>query len=175
MSVTILKPGATIPAWIDPRLVVYPSRLGGQGLFAREVILTGERVMVWGGTIYNGAEILAGKANRESVAVLEEDLYLADPVDALPGEDYPLNHSCDPNVWMQDAITLIARRAIRVDEELSADYALWLYRQEWVMEPCLCGSGLCRGRITADDWQLPELQKCYEGHFTPFLNRKIMG
>jgi hypothetical protein len=175
MDETTLKPGVIMPTWVDPRVVVYPSRLGGQGLFAREVILTGERVMVWGGTIYSGAEILAGKANAESVAVLDEDLYLADPVDALPGEDYPLNHSCDPNVWMQDGVTLIARRTIEAGEELSADYALWLFGQEWVLEPCRCGSAFCRGRITAEDWRLPELQKRYKGHFTPFLNRKIMG
>ena len=38
---------------------------------------------------------------------------------------YFTNHSCDPNIWMKDAVTLIARRDIQIDEELTADYALW--------------------------------------------------
>ena len=34
------------------------------------------------------------------------------------------NHSCDPNVWMQDEVTLAARRDIAIGEELTIDYAM---------------------------------------------------
>ena len=84
-----------------------------------------------------------------------------------------MNHSCDPNIWMSDAFTLSARRRIEPGEELTADYALWLYDVDWVLDPCRCGSPLCRGRVTGRDWQLPELQVRYAGHFTPFINRLI--
>lgn len=105
--------------------------------------------------------------------MLERDLYLADPADAALADEYFLNHSCDPNAWMLDAVTLAARRPIAAGEEITADYALWLFEQDWRLDPCRCGSPLCRGRVTSQDWQRPELQSRYAGHFTPFLNRLI--
>jgi hypothetical protein len=40
-------------------------------------------------------------------------------------ETYFINHSCDGNLRMKDAFTLIARIDINNDEEITADYALW--------------------------------------------------
>ncbi|MEI6773545.1 MAG: SET domain-containing protein [bacterium] len=40
-------------------------------------------------------------------------------------ETYFINHSCDGNLRMKDAFTLIARTDINKDEEITADYALW--------------------------------------------------
>ena len=80
--------------------------------------------MVWGGTVYTQAQILAGHANPETIAVLDEGLYLAEPAGAPLADDYALNHACDPNVWMLDAVTLAARRPIAPDQEVTADYAL---------------------------------------------------
>ena len=72
-----------------------------------------------------------------------------------------------------DANFQAARRRIAPNDELTADYALWLYNVAWMLDPCRCGSPLCRRRITAHDWRLPEVQARYAGHFTPFLNGKI--
>ena len=167
------QPGQRLKAWVHPGAETRESPMGGQGLFACQFIPAGEVVLRWGGVVYRREEILAGKANPESIAVLAEDLYLADPADELLPEDYPLNHSCDPNLWMADAVTLTARRDIAPDEELTADYALWLYDMDWVLEPCHCGSRLCRGRVSGADWTLPELQARYAGHFTPWINGLI--
>lgn len=147
--------------------------MGGLGMFAREAIAAGEVVLRWGGVVYRQEDILAGKANPESVAVLGDDLYLADPAGEPTAEDYPLNHSCDPNLWMADAVSLAARREIAAGEELTADYALWLYDVDWELAPCCCGSRLCRGQVTAADWKLPALQARYAGHFTPWINGMI--
>jgi hypothetical protein len=38
---------------------------------------------------------------------------------------------------------------------------------------CGCGTALCRGQVTGNDWQLPELQARYEGFFSPYLQRRI--
>ena len=173
MSENSLKPNAKLTSWVDSRLETRLSPINGSGLFARVPIQAGEVLVVWGGTVYTRADLLAGKANLETIAVLDADLYLADPLDALLADEYPLNHSCDPNAWMRDAITLIARQSIVADEEVTADYALWLFEQEWKLDPCLCGSSLCRGRVTDRDWKLPDLQNRYAGHFTPYLNRLI--
>ena len=38
---------------------------------------------------------------------------------------------------------------------------------------CQCGGPDCRGRITGNDWQLPDLWERYRGHFSPYLQRRI--
>jgi hypothetical protein len=87
---------------------------------------------------------------------------------------FKINHSCDPNVWMQSAFTLVARRAIAAREEVVADYALWETSEAYVASwECHCGSALCRRRITGRDWRLPDLQERYRGHFSPVLERRI--
>lgn len=143
-------------------------------MFALRAIPPGEEIVRWGGTLYTRAQILAGLANPETIASIDEDLYLADPAGLPAAEDYSLNHSCDPNVWMADAFTLAARRRIEPGEELTADYAMWLYGVDWTLEVCRCGSSLCRGRVSGNDWRLPELQARYAGHFTPQINRLIL-
>lgn len=85
-----------------------------------------------------------------------------------------MNHSCDPNCWMQDEHTLAARRDIAAGEELTADYVFWKADDSDVARfACRCGSPLCRGRVTGRDWRLPDLQQRYAGHFSPFINERI--
>jgi hypothetical protein len=166
----------TIPptSWIDPRIEVRASAIQGRGMFATQPIHAGEVVIVWGGMVFTRAEIAAGRAQVFTVAPLDDDLYLGDPADGPENPDYYLNHACDPNVWMQDAITLIARRDIAPGEELTADYALWEADEDWRLPgECTCGSLLCRRTITGRDWRLKDLQTRYAGHFSPLINRRI--
>lgn len=143
-------------------------------MFAREPIKKGDVVVIWGGTLMTEEDIKAGKARRHSIAAIDEGLYLA----GLPNEgDSPddfMNHSCDPNVWMKDEVTLVARRDTQAGEELTADYAMWERGEDWVMhQGCRCGSVLCRRVITGKDWRLKELQKRHRNHFSPFINKRI--
>lgn len=60
--------------------------------------------------------------------VIGEGVYLGSPVGTYDRErankgDF-INHSCDPNVWMQDEVTSVARRDVRAGEELTMDYAM---------------------------------------------------
>jgi hypothetical protein len=85
-----------------------------------------------------------------------------------------INHSCNPNVWMKDEVTLVARRGIVVGEELTIDYAMIEGTEEWVGPwECRCGSELCRGRYTGNDWRQKELQERYRNHFSPFICERI--
>jgi hypothetical protein len=89
-------------------------------------------------------------------------------------ETYFINHSCDSNTWMKDAFTLTACREIFCNEEITIDYALFEADENYVSKwKCSCGSNDCRGQVTGKDWQQPNLQKKYHGHFSPLINKRI--
>lgn len=163
-----------LQSWIDPRIEIRDSPIGGRGMFACEAINAGEIVIVWGGIVLSRKDLENGNYRPATLAAIAEDLWLGD---ALGGEDFAAdytNHSCDPNLWMTDENTLAARRAIVGGEELTADYMMWEanedYRAAWL---CNCGSAFCRKRISGGGWKLPELQRRYKDHFSPFLNERI--
>jgi hypothetical protein len=74
---------------------------------------------------------------------------------------------------MADETTLVARRDIGAGEELTVDYALFTALPVAVIEGCRCGSPVCRGAVTGNDWRLPAVQERYRGHFSPFLDERI--
>jgi uncharacterized protein len=161
-------------SWIDPRIVIRPSPIQGLGSFALAAIAAGEVVTIWGGEVFTLAGVAAGKTKPGSVAAISETLLLASPAHGPDHPDQFLNHSCDPNVWMRDEITLIARRDIRPGEEVTADYAFWEWDEKRVLSwQCRCATLLCRGRITGRDWRRPDLQARYQGHFSPFIHARI--
>jgi uncharacterized protein len=82
------------------------------------------------------------------------------------------NHSCDPNLWWIDAYTLAARRPIAVGEEVTNDYVTSTGSADFTLA-CRCGSPLCRGIITGQDWRRPELQARYGDHWVPALLNRI--
>ena len=113
--------------------------------------------MVWGGTFVNKEVAERARARGKLIMQLDDNLYSVEE----PGEDptYFMNHSCDPNVWMTDAATLVTRRNIFSDEELTTDYALFEAVEEFTAEwECVCDSDSCRKRLTGRDWKLLELQ-----------------
>jgi uncharacterized protein len=161
--------------WFNPRLELKLSAIHGKGLFATELIQRDEIVMIWGGTLYSREDlenIRAGKLKVEefSYSFIDEDLLIAAPPNGL---DYFVNHSCDPNVWMSANLSVIARCNILPGEEITGDYAVWEAELSYVIDPCHCGSSLCRGRITGNDWMLSELQERYQEHFLPYIHRRI--
>lgn len=161
-----------VKSWFDTRLEKRASPIDGMGIFATDTIHAGERLQIVGGIVFTIEEWRAGTVPLDpsrayNEAQLDEDLFLAMPID----EDlnYFFNHSCDPNSWGE-----IARREIQAGEEITTDYALEITSPDYCLEPCACGSPLCRQKITGSDWKLPELQERYRGHFAPFLERRIV-
>ncbi len=162
--------------YISPKVKIINSNIEGGGMFATSTIKKKEVVVVWGGTWgidytdKNGAE----NARKEGKLVMHWDhgLYSVE----VRGQDptYFINHSCDSNLWMKDAFTLVARTDIKKGEELTADYALWEANENHVMKwECKCGSPFCRKRITGKDWRLKNLQGRYKGHFSPLINKRV--
>lgn len=157
-----------VTMWFDHRVVMRPSPIQGVGVFATHPISAGEQLAhVAGGLVYtsedwrSGRVQLAGDLYNESQ--IGDDLFVATP----KGVWYYVNHSCDPNT-----LGGIARRDIAAGEELTQDYALY-EAGDYLLEPCGCGSTLCRGRVTGSDWQLPDLQQRYHGRFAPHIQRLI--
>lgn len=172
--VTVQSEPYRTSSWIDPRIETRDTSARGRGSFARALIRAGEVVTIWGGQIFSIADVAAGKTKKGTVAAIAEDRVLAAPAGASAPDDQFLNHSCDPNVWLRDEVTLIVRRDIAAGEELTADYVFWEYDEDYVARwECACGSSFCRGRITGRDWRRRDLQERYNGHFSPFINERI--
>jgi hypothetical protein len=159
-------------SWLDPRVEVRPSPIHGLGMFAQEPIREGEVVIRWGGTVMPLAALDELKErDRYDCAALSESTII---VFALDDPVIYGNHACDGALWLEDELTMTARRDIGVGEEITVDYAILSDDPEWE-EACRCGSGLCRGVMRGDDWRLPEVQERYQGHFAPYLNQRIIA
>ncbi len=142
----------------------------GNGIFALEPLKKGELAAVFGGVIYEwDAFIHLPDRDRSLCIQVEDRLFL---VPRPIGEGDYVNHSCNPNAGLSGQIGLVAMRGINIGEEVCFDYAMSDTMPYDEFE-CGCGSANCRGSISGDDWQKPELQKRYTGFFSPHVQRKI--
>jgi len=158
-----------VTMWFDRRLVVRSSPLHGYGLFTTHNIQAGEELIwVTGGIVYTTEDWKTGKVQLApelyNETQIDDDLFIAAPKSLF----YYVNHSCDPNF-----LSRMAWRNIEAGEELTVDYATFSAFPNYLLEPCDCGASNCRGKVTGDDWKLPELQERYRGHFTPHIERLI--
>lgn len=174
MSDSKIKMTRVIPEnnWITPKAVIKPAKTHGTGLFAVEPIQQGETVIIWGGHNYTnkkGAE-KAFNAGKQTMQ-WDDDVF---SFETGSDDAYSINHSCDSNLWMDGAFTLIARKAIEINDELTADYALWESNEDYVSKwTCACGNACCRKRVTGMDYRLKDVQDRYQGHFSPLINKRI--
>jgi hypothetical protein len=155
-------------SWLTRDVQVGPSPIQGQGLFATTQIHLGEVVMRLGGQLIDDATLATLTPPYSSLTVDHGLHLLLDPA-------HPVrygNHSCDPNLWHADAVTVVARRNIAAGEELTIDYATHTGIDSWTMA-CRCGSPLCRSTLTGRDWRLPQLQHAYGLHWSPPLLDRI--
>ncbi|MEL6892070.1 MAG: SET domain-containing methyltransferase [Actinomycetota bacterium] len=143
----------------------------GRGLFAREHIAAGDVIAVFGGTALPGPAFrdLDDELRSWSVQV-SDDIYLVPSGGANPAS--MINHSCDPTCRMAGEITLVAARDLEPGDALTYDYATTDASPYDEFE-CECGTAICRGKVTGQDWMLPQLQQRYAGWFSPYLQRKI--
>lgn len=144
---------------------------GGKAVYARDVIEPGELIAVWSGRIVEADELdeLSEEIRRHTVQV-EERLYLAS-YGPDEGPDF-INHSCEPNAGLDGQIAIVALARIQPGEEVTIDYAM-CDGSPYDEFDCACGSPICRGRVTGNDWRIPLLWERYAGHFSPYLERRI--
>jgi D-alanine-D-alanine ligase len=98
---------------------------------------------------------------------LTDEVWVTWPED--PEDWRPINHSCDPNAWLQ-GLDLVARRSISPGEEIRVDYATYGNN---LLAPfdCVCGAEECRGKIREDDHLQPFMQK-YGDHVSDFVRNE---
>ncbi|MCL4878423.1 MAG: SET domain-containing protein-lysine N-methyltransferase [Anaerolineae bacterium] len=157
-------------SYLAPKLEARPVFGNQLGVFALEPIKKGELLGVFGGDAMTGAQLAQVPENIRPLSIqVEEDLYLVS-LDPSPGDRF--NHCCDPNAGLEGQIAMVALRDIEPGEQVCFDYAMCDGSPYDEFE-CQCGSPHCRGRITGNDWQIPELQRRYAGHFMPYLQRRI--
>jgi hypothetical protein len=166
--------------WVDQRLAALrPSPIEGQGLFAREAITGGTVVVRLGGRLVDSEELAsliktaAGDAGTlfEDSLTIYEDAHLIQPPHTIV---HYVNHSCDPSLWLVGPYDLAARRNIRIGEELTFDYAT-IAAAVALQMVCSCRSVTCRGKVSGEDWHLPQLQARYRDHWIPAVSSLISG
>lgn len=161
-------------SWVSEKLEMRNSSIHGMGVFAKAPITKGEIVIIWGGTIVSVDDFKQGLGLKNTNVGIDENLFLVtNNSDEMTIDDF-MNHSCEPNLWLKDEVTLIANRAIEQGEELTIDYAIELVDEDYIMKnPCYCKTNNCRNIITGKDWRLMELQNKYLNHFSPFILKRI--
>jgi SET domain-containing protein len=142
----------------------HPVRRDEFGLFAREDIKPGE--VVWWVGIDDPPQV--EMTWKEIEAMPEDEREFFKTYSYQTGRDRFLgpacredleieqgwahNHSCDPNCWIDTDFSVVARRPITVDEELTLDYGT-IWSKDICIADCKCGSPKCRGKIGGRDYQ----------------------
>lgn len=149
----------------------HPIRLIGKGLFAARPIKKGGLVWRMNGVegcphtleeVMNAPEELKNFYLHYGYQTGESEFTSPRSLDYMK-EDLSsyMNHSCDPTIQIIDPDLWIARRDVAIDEELTYDYAQSEVHFSRLPHGCLCGTALCRGKVTKDDYRLPELRRRY--------------
>ncbi len=140
----------------------------GNGLFTTHLIPKGTLVWKLNEPIYSWKEIQAWPKGR-----LKDFKHYGfqcgiDRYSLPEGLSRETNHSCDPNTWWSGSYSLIARRDILADEELTYDYSSCDIDLVFEMQ-CNCGSSCCRGIISNRDCFDPKWQKQYGLNLPPHV------
>lgn len=157
----------------SPKIEVRSDTLSGRGVVAIQDIDKDEIVAIKSGHIITREQIEKATADAGDLALQIDDEFYISPTtpDEVKDMSVFINHSCDPNVGFRGQVVYVALRDIKSGEELCHDYSM--ERSDDYELDCRCGSPLCRGKITGNDWQLPELQQRYGKYFSIYLLNKI--
>lgn len=173
----------TMKATTSPLIEVRKSRIHGTGVFARNDIPAGTRIIE-----YVGERVTKKESDRRYNLSWEKSqngngdkgivyIFTLNSRYDIDGEVWwntakYINHSCDPNCEtdiIKGHIWIIAMRDISNGEEISYNYGYDL--EAWEDHPCKCGSERCVGFIVAEEhWPRLRRLKRYKE-----LNQKRQG
>jgi SET domain-containing protein len=139
-----------VNGYVAPSTETRLSPIDGLGLFAKRAIRKGAVVAAWGGRVTTAAEIrkLPKDIGFHYALELYPGFYLAErSVEELDSADF-INHSCRPNCRISGRFVLVARRDIKKDEELTANFSS--RKQTGRKFACRCGAKGCKGVVHFD-------------------------
>lgn len=158
-------------SYLSPSAVVAPHPVWGLGTVATQHIPAGSVVAAFGGRVAVRSEIDRLPSDRQARSMQVEDhLYLE--AAAEPEDADRVTHSCEPNCGMRGSNVLVTMRDVEQGEWLTFDYGTCDGSDYHEFE-CTCGAVSCRGKITGNDWMLPDLQLRLRGWFSPYLAARI--
>src|SRR3989344_2785088 len=99
--------------WCHTSLVVKKSKINKKGIFTFTAIKKGQVVMIFGGELINRKKFGDSKYRIMSIFPIDNDLYLGSTIEE---KDEYLNHSCDPNVYLHDEVSVVAMKDIKAGE-----------------------------------------------------------
>jgi D-alanine-D-alanine ligase-like ATP-grasp enzyme len=155
---------------------VLPRASRDHGVFAARDVAEGETIVEWDGRAHR---VVTRSQMERRLAMPDRDWFarytwpLSDGVFVTMSDDprewRPVNHGCDPNVWLE-GLDLVARRPIRRGEEILVDYATF---HDETMPPftCTCGSDECRQTVRGDDYLLERVGR-YRDHLSDHVARR---
>lgn len=149
------------------------------GMYAREAIATGDVIDVHEEQqhVLVSTKHVQQNWNDENQSWFSQYAYpLTDDVFVSwspEAEDWkPINHSCDPNAWLE-GLDLVARRNIKPGEEITIDYATF-YNERMESFKCHCRSRKCRKVIRGTDY-LEDFVERYGDHVSDYVRGKRMA
>jgi SET domain-containing protein len=125
---------------------VRPSRIHGQGVFARRPFPARRKIGELTGEIISVAEARRRAKDAAVVTIVEFEDDTALDASSDRCLRY-INHSCGPNTFLRRAghrVEFYSLRKIRAGEELTCDYGETHHNGTL---PCRCGSEHCREKI----------------------------
>lgn len=167
-----------IISWVNSKLYVKNTKTHGRGVYTKEKIKKNDKLAIFGGHVMTRTEEEKTSSGVYDNAIqIDENFVIgATRPSELKGDRTNFNHSCEPNAGIKGQILLVAMRDIEIGEQITFDYATVLHKAQNVKHysmKCSCGSKMCRGIVTDEDWKKPELQNKYRGFFSYYLEEKI--
>ncbi len=155
---------------------ILPKAPGEYGMFATRDVHAGETVVKWeqeAHHLVSRSEVERTWDDRHKEWFARYAWPLTDEIwvmwSADPEEWRPMNHSCEPNAWL-NGLDVVARRPIRAGEEITMDYATY-YDERMPPFACGCGAPGCRRVVRGEDYLLDIVAR-YEGHLSDHIRRR---
>jgi SET domain-containing protein len=132
---------------LAPGLSIRKSAINGKGCFAKKPFANRKKIAEYTGERITDSEAQKRARGRRHLRICDIDgRFSLDGARGGNGTHY-INHSCDPNAYMQTLyghVLFFARRDIASGEEITIDYEETLLPDS---RRCQCGARNCRGTI----------------------------
>jgi len=162
--------------WMTNKSEVKQSNIprSGNGRFATDHIKESEVVVILGGLMLTEDEYQQIRHRFPFVSglLIHEDFKIHQ-VNFISDYNGTLNHSCNPNVYLNGQVVIKALRPIESGEEFFLDYGTIADQDLVLFEDCQCGADNCRKYITCKDWLSPSFRSERAFYFNHYLQELI--